>query len=210
MSAYFVALVRMWRGWAIVLPVIVVNAMVQALLVLPDATPDLTVGFVLLAIVSLFVLIVSFALVGSAVLQAVVGRVDARQVLVQARQRLPMLVLWSLGLLIVVLLGLSLWLLPGFIILAITPYLLLAVLDGRSNPMKANFSSMGRRVGSWLFTVALMGITALVIWVLAVATGFFVTGSPGAFIGWLGLGFVSSWFTCAWALIYQPAVGSDR
>lgn len=190
MSAYFVALVRMWRGWAIILPVIVANAILQSLLVLPDLTPNLTLGFVLLAIVSLLVLIVSFALVGSAVLQAAVGRVDARQVLVQARQRLPMLAVWSLGLLIVVLLGLSLWLLPGFIILAITPYLLLAVLDGRSNPLKVNFSVLGRRVGSWLFTVALMGITALVIWG--------------------GLGFVSSWFTCAWALIYQPAVGSDR
>lgn len=210
MSAYFVALVRMWRAWAIILPVIVVNAVVQALLILPDVTPDLTVGFVLLAIVSLLVLIVSFALVGSAVLQAAVGRVDVRQVLVQARQRLPMLVVWSLGLLVAVLLGLSLWLLPGFIILAITPYLLLAVLDGRSNPLKVNFSVLGRRVGSWLFTLALIGATALIIWLLAVVTGFFVTGAPGALIGWLGLGFVSSWFTCAWALIYQPAVGSDR
>jgi hypothetical protein len=197
------ALVRMWRVWAIVIPVVVLNAVVQALLVLPDVMPGLSLTFIALALVSLLVLIASFALVAISLLLSTRASVTVGGVISVARGRLLPMLAWAIGLLAVVLIGLVLYVVPGLIVLAITPFLLLAVLDGRGSPLAVNFRTIGARWGRWLLTILAMGVLSFLVWLLSALDGFFITGAPGALIGWIIVGFVATWFTAAWTLIYR-------
>lgn len=197
------ALVKMWRAWAVIVPVVLVNALVQALLVLPNVNPGLSPAFILLALVSLIVLIVAFGIVAAALLLASTGRTTPREAIERARARLLPLLAWSIGLLVVALIGLMAFVIPGLVVLALTPFLLLAVLDGKASPLAVNFRTIGARWGRWLVTVIVMGIVSFIVWLLSALDGFFVTGAPGALIGWILIGFVASWFTCAWALLYR-------
>lgn len=195
--------VRMWRAWRVIIPVVIINALLQGLLLLPGVLPYLSLAFIVVALLSLVVLIGSFGLVAAAMLQAVEGAVSAAPALTTVRARLLPLLGWGIALALVATLGFALYVLPGFIILALTPYLLLAVIDGRRNPVAVNVRTIGARWGRWLITVLIMGVLCFALWFLAALDGFFVTGAPGAIIAWLALGLVSSWFTCAWALVYR-------
>ena len=199
---------RMWRAWTIVIPVIVVNAAVQGLLLLPGVLPYLTVPFIVVALLSLVVLVLSFTLVATAMLGATTGRVGWADVTTGLGRRYLLVLAWAAGLLVVVLIGVSLYVVPGLIVIALTPYLLLAVVDGQRNPIAVNFRTIGARWGRWAITVIVMGVLCFGIWFLSVADGFFVTGAPGAIVGWLAIGIIAAWFTCAWALVYR-SVNSD-
>ena len=194
---------RMWRAWRVLLPVVIVNAVVQGILLLSGVLPYLTIVFVLTALLSFVILVASFGLIAAAMLQAVQGPVSAGAAIDTLRARTWPLLAWSLGLVLVAIAGFALYVVPGFIVLALTPYLLLAVVDGKRNPLAVNFRTIGARWGRWLITVVLMGVICFVMWFLSALDGFFVTGAPGAMIAWLVLGLVSAWFTCAWALIYR-------
>ena len=194
---------RMWRAWRVLLPVVVVNALAQGILLLSGVLPYLTIVFVLTALLSFVILVASFGLIAAAMLQAVEGPVSAGAAVDTLRDRTWPLLAWSLGLVLVAIAGFALYVVPGFIVLALTPYLLLAVIDGQRNPIAVNFRTIGARWGRWLITVVIMGVICFIMWFLSALDGFFVTGAPGAIIAWLVLGFVSAWFTCAWALIYR-------
>ena len=194
---------RMWRAWRVLLPVVIVNAVVQGILLLSGVLPYLTIVFVLTALLSFVILVTSFGLIAAALLQAVEGPVSAGAAIDTLRARTWPLLAWSLGLVLVAIAGFALYVVPGFIVLALTPYLLLAVVDGKRNPLAINFRTLGARWGRWLVTVVLMGVICFVMWFLSALDGFFVTGAPGAMIAWLVLGLVSAWFTCAWALVYR-------
>ena len=194
---------RMWRAWRVLLPVVIVNALVQGVLLLSGVLPYLTVIFVLTALLSFVILVASFGLIAAAMLQAAEGPVSAGAAIDTLRARTWPLLAWSLGLVLVAIAGFALYVVPGFIVLALTPYLLLAVVDGQRNPLAVNFRTIGARWGRWLITVVLMGVICFVMWFLSALDGFFVTGAPGAMIAWLVLGLVSAWFVCAWALVYR-------
>ena len=144
---------RMWRAWTIVIPVIVVNAAVQGLLLLPGGLPYLTVPFIVVALLSLVVLVLSFTLVATAMLGATTGRVGWADVTTGLGRRYLLVLAWAAGLLVVVLIGVSLYVVPGLIVIALTPYLLLAVVDGQRNPIAVNFRTIGARWGRWAITV---------------------------------------------------------
>lgn len=207
LTALGTALIRMWRAWLIIVPVVVINAIAQALLVLGDPVGGLSLGPILLAVVSFLILVAALALVGAASLQVATGAVDTRRVIATSRQQYLKLVLWSLGLLVVVALGLSLYVIPGLLVLALAPYLLLAVIDGAGNPLAADFRAIAARWGRWLVTVIVTGVIAWVLWLLAAVNTFFVTGAPAAFIAWICCGLVASWFLVAWALIWRAING---
>jgi hypothetical protein len=202
-SVLATGLARMWRAWRVLFPVVVVNALVQGILLLSGVLPYLTIIFVLTALLSFVILVASFGLIAAAMLQAVEGPVSAGAAIDTLRERTWPLLAWSLGLVLVAIAGFALYVVPGFVILALTPYLLLAVIDGQRNPIAVNFRTIGARWGRWLITVLVMGVICFVMWFLAALDGFFVTGAPGAIIAWLALGLVSAWFTCAWALVYR-------
>lgn len=194
---------RMWRAWAVVLPLVIVNALVQGILMLSGVLPYLTIVFILTALLSFVVLVASFGLVAAASLQAVEGRVSPGRAIDTLRARTWPLLAWSFGLVLVAILGFSLYFLPGFIVLALTPYLLIAVVDGKRNPLGVNFRTILARWFRWLITVVIMGAICYLLWIFSALMGFFVTGAPAAIIGWLVLGLISSWFICAWALVYR-------
>ena len=194
---------RMWRAWRLLLPVVIVNALVQGILLLSGVLPYLTIVFVFTALLSFVILVASFGLIAAAMLQAVEGPVSAGAAIDTLRDRTWPLLAWSLGLVLVAIAGFAIYVVPGFIVLALTPYLLLAVVDGQRNPIAVNFRTIGARWGRWLITVAIMGAICFIMWFLSALDGFFVTGAPGAIIAWLVLGLVSAWFTCAWSLIYR-------
>jgi hypothetical protein len=194
---------RMWRAWRVLLPVVVVNALAQGILLLSGVLPYLTIVFVLTALLSFVILVASFGLIAAAMLQAVEGPVSAGAAIDTLRDRTWPLLAWSLGLVLVAIAGFAIYVVPGLIVLALTPYLLLAVVDGQRNPIAVNFRTIGARWGRWLITVAIMGAICFIMWFLSALDGFFVTGAPGAIIAWLVLGLVSAWFTCAWSLIYR-------
>jgi hypothetical protein len=194
---------RMWRAWRLLLPVVIVNALVQGILLLSGVLPYLTIVFAFTALLSFVILVASFGLIAAAMLQAVEGPVSAGAAVDTLRDRTWPLLAWSLGLVLVAIAGFALYVVPGFIVLALTPYLLLAVIDGQRNPIAVNFRTIGARWGRWLITVAIMGAICFIMWFLSALDGFFVTGAPGAIIAWLVLGLVSAWFTCAWSLIYR-------
>lgn len=202
-SVLATALVRMWRGWRVLLPVVIVNALIQGLLVSPGVLPYLSPAFVVLTLISLAALTLSFTLVAATMLQASTGPVSVNQVLAVTRRRWWPLLAWSIGLVVVVTLGLSLYVLPGLLVLAITPYVLLAVVDGQQRPLAVNFAVLRARWGRWLITVIAIGVICLVLWLLSALNGFFVTGVVGGILGWLGIGLVSGWLICAWALVYR-------
>lgn len=202
-SVLATGLARMWRAWRVLFPVVVVNALVQGILLLSGVLPYLTIIFVLTALLSFVILVASFGLIAAAMLQAVEGPVSAGAAIDTLRERTWPLLAWSLGLVLVAIAGFAFYVVPGFVILALTPYLLLAVIDGQRNPIAVNFRTIGARWGRWLITVLVMGVICFVMWFLSALDGFFVTGAPGAIIAWLALGLVSAWFTCAWALVYR-------
>ncbi|MFM8772621.1 MAG: hypothetical protein ACKOFP_02060, partial [Actinomycetota bacterium] len=148
---------RMWRAWKIVVPVIVINAALQALLILPNVLPYFSLAFVIVAVLSLLLLVAAYNVVAAAMLQAATGPVDGRGVVASLRHRYALLLVWSVGLLLLVLIGLALYVVPGLVVIALAPYLLLAVVDGKPNPLAANFRTIGARWGRWLITVVIMG-----------------------------------------------------
>lgn len=202
-SVLITGFARMWRAWRVLLPVVIVNALLQGLLLLPGVLPYLSIAFALVALLSFVVLVVSFGLIAAAMLQATEGPVSVSAAIDTLRARTWPLLAWSLGLVLVATLGFALYVVPGFVVLALMPYLLLAVIDGKRNPLAVNFRTIGARWGRWLITVVLMGVICFVMWFLSALDGFFVTGAPGAMIAWLVLGLISAWFICAWALIYR-------
>ena len=202
-SAFASALLRMWRAWRIILPVVIVNAVLQAVLVLPGLRPYLTIGFALTSVVSFVLLAVSFGLVAMAMLQAAQGPVRPRDVFLGFRARAVPIVLWALVLVLVITLGFALYVVPGFIVMAITPYLLLAVADGRRDPVRTNFRTIGARWGRWIATLVACAVVLLLLWLAMALDGFFIGGPGGVLIAWLGLGVVASWLVCTWALIYR-------
>lgn len=205
-SALATALARMWRGWQVIVPVVVSNAVIQSLLLLGQPRPYLTLPFVLLALVSFAVFTLAFAAVASAVLQASTGPVTVSRVVAQVRARALPLFAWALAWALIVTLGFALYVIPGLIVLALTPYLLIAVVDGQRNPLLVNLRVIGARWGRWLVTTIVVGVVLAILWLLSNVDGFFVGGPLGALIGWLALGLVASWLTCAWVLVYRSCV----
>ena len=63
-------LVRMWRGWWVLLPAILANAVLQSVLVWLNPMPYLSFGFVALSVTSLLLLLLAWCIVASAMLQA--------------------------------------------------------------------------------------------------------------------------------------------
>lgn len=207
-SALATALIRMWRGWRVVIPVVIVNAVIQSLLLLGQPRPYLTLTFVLLALVSFAVFTVAFGAVTAAALQASTGSVSVANAVAQVRARALPLFAWGLALALVVTFGFALYVIPGLVVLALTPYVLIAVVDGQRNPLLVNFRAIGLRWGRWLVTVVVVGVVLGALWLLANVDGFFIGGPLGALVGWLVLGLVSSWLICAWVLVYRSVVGS--
>ena len=209
-SSLAAAAVRMWRGWSVIVPVVVVNAILQGLLVWPPFTYATGWYTVLSAVVSGLVFLVGYGLVASAGLRVPAGRVGWAQAVGVLRDHAGRYALWAVLLLLVVSAGLAVYTVPGLLVMALTPFLLIAALDGARNPLAVNLRTIGRRSGRWLVTVLITGVGVLLGSVLAGLTAFFWRGGIAALLVWLVGGLLLAWVTVAWALIYRSAWSDSR
>lgn len=198
------------RGWRVVVPVILVNALLQTALISPGIHPEISLGFIALALISYAALVFSFVLVVQELLRVISD--DSRTGLLASvtnasRRFLPVL-LWSLACTVLITMGLALYVLPGLALIALIPFLLIAAVDSQRNPVKVNFQVMTRRFWRWLLTVLIIGILCGVLWLLATVNAFFIAGPLGAFIAWVAYGLIAAWFTAVWALIYRSVVSN--
>jgi hypothetical protein len=199
------SIVRMWRGWRVIVPVIVVNALVQALLMWPPFAYDAMWWFWLSAVLSAVALGGSFALVAATALRVEDGPVHWAAAVAPVRRHVIGYTLWAATWLITVSIGLALYTLPGLVVAALTPYLLIAALDGHRNALGRNLRTIGRRPWRWLLTTALVGLGLLVGVVASGLFTFFVRPPLAAFVVWLIGGLLVAWLTVVWARIYRDA-----
>jgi hypothetical protein len=204
-SALASGFVRMWRGWRVIVPVVVANGVVQALLVWPPFTYGMDWWTAISAVLSALAFGVSFGLVASATLHLADGPVAWSQAASTLRAHLLSYALWAGAWLLVVSVGLALNTFPGLIVAALTPFLLLAALDGHRNALGRNLRTLGRRFWRWLLTVLIMGIALFVGDLSAGLFTFFTRNPLASLVVWLIGGLVLSWFTTTWALIYRSA-----
>ncbi|MEZ5116582.1 MAG: hypothetical protein R2737_09975 [Candidatus Nanopelagicales bacterium] len=203
---------RMVRAWRPVLVAVVLNTVVQALLTWPDLTPGLSLWFLLASAVSFAAFLLALALQVSAALHAVDGPVSLGAAMATARERLGWFSLHAVLLLVAVMIGLMLYTVPGLVVIALTPFVLLAAMDGRRNVVATNFHAMGFRFGRWLLTTVVLAVVLFVFFLLAALNSFFIGGVIASVIAWLVLGLLSAWLLCAWATVYRstPAGAQEQ
>ena len=204
-SALASAFVRMWRGWIVIVPVVIVNAILQALLIWSDPTPGDGVAPILLAIASAIIFVVAYALVAATALHVATGRVGWAQTIATVKVSAGGYVLCVVGLIIVTAIGRALYGLPGLLVLAVTPFFLLAALDGEKNPLGTNFRTIARRPSRFLVTTVITGLVVMLGSLINGFIAFFVRGSAASLLVWTISGLVLAWFITAWALIYRNA-----
>ena len=191
------------RAWRVLLPVVVLQAVAQALLVLPDSVPGQSVAAAVLALVSFLVLAAALAAAASGVLGSVDGSRGWAPVLVRVRSRGPVLALWFLAWLVAVSVGLALWTVPGVLVVLLTPYLFLAAIDRGAKALTVNLAVIRARPGRWLVTSALTGGLVGLSWLLAAVDGLFLPGPASALLTWLWGGLMATWILAAWAVVYR-------
>ena len=193
-SILFTGLARMWRGTGAALLVILVNAIVEVWV---------NLAFIISFLVSVVVLIGSFAVLVSVALRVVDGRVGLKAALAGASSHLPMFALWVVVQWVVVV-ALSLLYGPLAILVAVlTVFVPLAAADGRGNAVGANFSAIKDRWGRWLLTTIILLVIGLIVFLLSAVNVFFIKGTVAAFIAWLVLGLGLWWMYTAWAALYR-------
>jgi hypothetical protein len=197
-------------SWRVVLPVVVLAAAAQALLVVPDAVPGQSAAAAILTLVSFLVVAIELVLVAAVVLESVDGGARWPAVLALAARRGWVVALWLLAWLVVVSVGLALWIVPGVLVALLTPYLFLAAMDGRGNALGANLAAIRARVGRWIVTSVLSGVLVGGAWLGAVVGGFFVPGPASALVVWLWFGLLGSWLLATWAVVYRSTPAGLR
>ena len=204
-SALASGFVRMWRGWQVIVPLIIVNALIQGLLVLPETSVNDVAVNILLAALSAVVALKSFVVVTEVALRVPDGPVTWPMVFPKLWRSTWVGMLWGALVLIAVSIGFSVYTVPGIVLAAVTPFVVIAAVDGQRNPIAANFHTIRRRFWRWLVTALITGLATTVGYLGSGFVMFFLRGMLGASLIWLAVGFVAAWFITASALIYRSA-----
>ena len=195
-------LLRMWRATAVVLPVIIVNSLVQALLILPTQSAFSGITLALTGLVSALVLLATF---GVTVAAALDSHGPDRPTWAGVRARVagawgPFAV-WTVGLFVVVTAGFAFWTWPGAVLLAAGLLIPLAAMDRRS-PLRATWSVIRQRPMRWIVTVVVLLVLALLGFLLTGVLWFFVPQFLGVVIAGLAWGLLIWWWTTGLAALY--------
>jgi hypothetical protein len=202
-SALFSGLAKMWRAWRVTGPVILVNAVVQALLIIPSTGGTFSTSvFLLTALASAVVMLGAAAVVVAGGLESAVGRVTWGATLQRIRAALLPFTLWTIGLFVVVLVGLSLHTWPGLVLAAVLPFVMIAAMAPDRNPIGANFRVIAARPFRWAVTLLIIGGIAALIWLGFALLWFFVPGVIGAVIASLVGGLLTWWWCTSLSCIY--------
>ena len=209
-SALAYGLARMWRAWRVMIPVVVVNALLQALLQWPPFTYSTGWLTVLTALGSAIVFALSFGALAAAALLVPQGPVRWAQVVGMLRTRAAPYAVWVIVWLVLVWLGTLLTPIGGLVVAALTPFLLFAALDGHRNPIAVDLRVIGWRFWRWLVTCAIVGAGLVVGSIIGGFTIFFLRPPLGVLIAWLIGGLLAWWVTTAWALIYRSVMPAAK
>ncbi|PAY22550.1 hypothetical protein CEY15_12625 [Dietzia natronolimnaea] len=177
------------------LPVVIVNALLQALLVVDDPTPEGAWGFALRVGASGLAMILALWLI----LGASAAAVDA-----DARFSVPPMTVLIGATAAVVLGGLAGVVSPILpVVVAVAAVPLLASLASRPSPgvLRTVTCTPGRALLGF-FWVALLFI---VNWVIALLLGFFIGGPVSAALSWVVFGFSASILATHWAVLHRRA-----
>lgn len=196
---------RYFRAFLPLLLVTIVNALIQALLVIPNIFPEMTLGFIATVIPSFIVLVVSFAILnGAALAAATPGRVSIKAGVQAGFAHFWLFLLWAVVEYILVMAGLIIYAPLGLLVLLVTPFITLAAVDGKKNAIGANFRAIGNRFGRYLITVIIAGLLLVpVTYLLLVLEGLFINGFWGALLAWGLMGTYCSWVLASFAALYR-------
>lgn len=197
------ALGTMWRAWAIVLPAVAINSVIQAGVSALPYSPDSIFWNFTAALASALTLFITVALLAAAALAAVSGTVPRRFAIDLVFTHRLRLAGWMLIIGSAAILGFAAWTVPGIVVLATTPFVLFAVLEGHTHPLRANFATIRRHVWHWLLMASIVTILSALAVIVFGFTQFFLRGFLGASNTWLALGLGISWVSTAWALVYR-------
>ena len=168
--------------------VILLNAFVQCLLVIPSPIWGLqNLEFVILTLLSALVYL-WFLTVVVALKTAPASATSPPQALRSFRPRLARFVLWFVGYALVASVLLFVYLWPGLIFMAITPMIVLAAADGQAGPISANFHAIKHHFWGYLWRIVFSGLLCLIAWLAAGLFMFLLVGAPAAFVSWLIIG----------------------
>lgn len=206
-SCLFKALGVMWRSSGPALLFIVINTLIQAVLTWFDAQSGFTITFLLAFIVSALSALALYAVLAASALAAVDH--SGGSVLGRARANFGRFTGWALLQWLLILIAALLQ--PALVLLvaAATPFLPVAAMDGGSNPLGANFRTLGRKFGRWLITSVILIVAGLVMFLLSAVNTFFIKGTPAAIFFWFFIGLVAWWTLTAWTLVYRAAQAQD-
>lgn len=184
------------RGAPVVLPVVIVNALLQAVLVVGDPTPGGAWGFALRVGASGLAMILALWLIVGASAAAV----DA-----DARFSIPpmtVLIGATAAVVLGVLAGVVSPILPVVVAVAAVP--LLASLATRPSPgvLRTVTCTPGRALLGFFWTALLFFVN----WAVALVLGFFVGGPVSAALTWMVFGFSAAILATQWAALHRRAV----
>lgn len=178
------------RAWPSLLGAVMVNALLQALLVMPFVTRSFLALFMVLFFASFVVLVAALAVVVAGLRAAAVG----------PGGRWPRWSEWTAAGIVVVAVALaslaSTWLAPVAVLVALIVLAGVACARGA-----AGFSAFRYHP----IRAVLLTLVTLVVLVLVgppglgtLLAGFFITGWPGALVSWLGFGAAGALLLAAW------------
>ncbi|WP_378143804.1 hypothetical protein ACFJGV_10250 [Cnuibacter sp. UC19_7] len=186
------------RLLTVTVPVIVVNAAVQAVTVLPGTTPGLGMGFVLLTLVSFVSFSASAALLAAASLPALSAPGRRRLLLPVAT--------WAAFAALVLAVALSSLVSPVLLPIVATVALVIApgLASGAPRPRSIARPFAATPLRAALLTIVSLLVTALGL-VVALLVGFFIAGPWSALLTWLVLGGLAAALLHAWARLWARA-----
>lgn len=184
------------RGARVVLPVVIVGALVQALLVVGDPTPEGAWGFALRVVVSGLAMVVALWLTVGAAATAV--DVDERFSIPSIR----LLIGVTAAVVVGALAGVLSPILP--IVVAAAGLPLLSALAVR--PRTAAFRTVTYSPGRALLGFFWVAVLFFVNWVIALVLGFFVDGPVAAALTWAVFGLSTAILATYWAVLHRRAL----
>jgi hypothetical protein len=199
---------NMGSAWGIAITVVIVNSMVQTLLILNDPTPPLTWWIWPQALISFGAIVAVITLVLMALQLGSVGECSWSATLVKARSRFLPLSAYTAGLAIATVIGFALWVVPGLIILAASPYLLIAVADGRPDPLRNNVRAIRAGLGRWILLLLVTCLLAGIPWLGSALAAFFWPGAIGTLLTWMAFGLAGTALLQLWCRNWRNIMGA--
>lgn len=176
-------------------PVVIVGALVQSLLVVGDPTPEGAWGFALRVAVSGLALIGALWLIVGAAATAV--KVDASFSMPSFRLLTGVTAVVVIG----ALAGVLSPILPIVVAAAALPLLSALAVEPRTTAFRAFKYSPGRALLGVFWTATLF----VVNWVIALMLGFFIAGPVAAALTWVAFGFSTAILATYWAALHSRA-----